>query len=75
MVVVYLLIIELNYKKRKLWYLVPICILCNIVVVVMHAVHSMLIDRQYLIDLEECQRMRTNYNQVVVFIMNRLLHN
>lgn len=67
MVVVYLLIIELNYKKRKLWYLVPsICILCNIVVVVMHAVHSMLIDRQYLIDLEECQRMRTNYNQVVV---------
>lgn len=66
MVVVYLLIIELNYKKRKLWYLIPICILCNIVFVVMHAVHSMLIDRQYLIDLEDCQRMRTNYNQVVV---------
>lgn len=68
MVVVYLLIIELNYKKRKLWYLVPtcICILCNIVFVVMHAVHPILIDRQYLIDLEDCQRMRTNYNQVVV---------
>lgn len=41
-------------------YIVQYCLCCNA------AVHPILIDRQYLIDLEDCQRMRTNYNQVVV---------
>lgn len=39
-------------------------VVCNIdnVFVEVHAVHSMHADRQYLIDLEDCQRMHTNYN-------------